>query len=63
VPPALRLRLYLGLHRLALADGDLARAELDLRQALALPLDEHDKEECRRAEAALARARAGEPPR
>jgi serine/threonine protein kinase len=48
-PPELRARLYLGLHRLALADGDLARAELDLRQALALRVDERDAERARRA--------------
>jgi len=58
VPPELRAQLYLGLHRLALADGDLARAETDLHQALALPLDEGDAERARRA---LAEARAREP--
>ncbi|MEX1367741.1 MAG: serine/threonine-protein kinase [Nannocystaceae bacterium] len=40
VPTPVRLRLYLGLGRLAAADGDVRRASTDLLQGLELPVSE-----------------------
>ncbi|MCB9718501.1 MAG: serine/threonine protein kinase [Myxococcales bacterium] len=57
-----RMRLYLGLGRLALAEGDTHRARTDLEQALALPGAEREPGLVLQARRALAQAleRAGE---
>ncbi|MCH9681516.1 MAG: protein kinase, partial [Deltaproteobacteria bacterium] len=54
VPNVLRMRLYLELGRLALADGDLARARADLSNGLALDVPLHEAAWTWRLQLALA---------